>query len=94
MRIVQESKRVLVNLYSTLSKSDEAAYEPGVEIHLSEYAKSINMTRENLNLYLWFLRDGGYITCDNVEYNEAEDATKKVYLTPMAIRMLESNDSI
>lgn len=94
MKIVQESKRVLVNLYATLSKGEEKVYEPGVKIVMEDYAQAINMTKENLNLYLWFLQDAGYITCEDITYDPDEAAVKKIYLTPNAIRMLENNDSI
>ena len=92
MRIVQESKRVLVNLYGTLSKEEEKVCEPCIIVEMDAYAKAINMTKENLNLYLWFLRDAGYIEVDDVTFDKSPDATKKVTLMPNAIRLMENID--
>lgn len=93
MKIVQESKRVLLNLYEEFSKN-ESAYSPSIEISMKEFADSINVSKENLNLYLWFLSDAEYIKCDYVAYSNEDKAQKTIFFLPKAIRMLEEDNSI
>lgn len=93
MKIVQESKRVLLNLHAEFLK-DESAHAPFIEINMKDFAESVKVTKENLNLYLWFLHDAGYINCPTLEYNRSDDAKKKIFFLPKAIRMLEVDETI
>lgn len=61
---------------------------------MKNFAESINVSTENLNLYLWFLHDAEYIKCPTLEYNRGDDATKKIFFLPKAIRMLEVDETI
>lgn len=93
MKIVQESKRMLLNLYDEFSK-DESAHSLSIKINMKEFADSVNVSKKNLNLYLCFLNDAEYIKCDSTLYIADDKSQRIITFLPKAIRMLEDDNSI
>ena len=89
MQIVQTSKMTLENLYSTLME-DEKATTLVLNINMTTYAEKLGISKEQLNLCLWYLNEAGYVKCRHPEYNRDENASKEIILTPASINLVEN----
>lgn len=90
MSVILDSRRVLVNLYDTLTENEKAT-SPTVTINMKNYATQINMSKEQLNLCINVLNNAGYIICDHLEYDDDDNATKNIVLTLAAFKVIEEN---
>ena len=88
MKIKDLSRKVLQKLYDIIVYN-ENSYCFSVEFEMKGFAESLNMSKERLNLCLWYLRDLGYISGD-LAYNKSDSAIKQITSTAQGIQVIES----
>lgn len=84
MTIVEDSRRVLNALYNLITENSNSL---AVEINIPDVCKTVNMTKEHLNLCMHYLALGEYISIDT-EFKQT-DEKRKIIFTVLGINKIE-----